>query len=57
MKSKKNLLKNLNSIAVGFGLISFTAFTDVTKAEETPPLCKDVLGTFNSTTGSYSKTK
>ena len=57
MKFKQNLLKNINSIAVGFGLISFAAFTDVAKAEETPPLCKDVLGTFNTSTGAYSKTK
>ena len=34
MKFKQNLLKNINSIAVGFGLISFAAFTDVAKAEE-----------------------
>ena len=33
MKSKKNLLKNINSITVGFGLISFIAFTDIAKAE------------------------
>ena len=59
MKSKKNFLKTINSILIGFGLIGFTAFPDVAKAEgeETPPLCKDVLGTFNTSTGAYSKTK
>ena len=57
MKFKQNLLKNINSIAIGFGLFGFAAFTHVAKAEETPPLCKDVLGTFNSSTGAYSKTK
>ena len=53
MKSKQNLLKNINSIAVGFGLISFTAFTDFAKAEA-PPKCTAAIGA--KVDGKYTKT-
>ena len=44
MKLKQNLLKNINSIAVGFGLIGFTALTDVANAEP-PKRCVIAIGT------------
>ena len=53
MKLKQNLLKNINSIAVGFGLISFTALTDVAKAEA-PPKCTSAIGA--KVDGKYTKT-
>ena len=53
MKLKQNLLKNINSIAVGFGLIGFTALTDVAKAEA-PPKCTAVIGA--KVDGKYTKT-
>ena len=53
MNSKQNLLKNISSIAVGFGLIGFTAFTGVAKAEE-PPKCIDAIGA--KVDGKYTKT-
>ena len=53
MKLKQNLLKNINSIAVGFGLIGFTALTDVTKAEA-PPKCTAAIGA--KVDGKYTKT-
>ena len=43
MNLKQNLLKNISSIAIGFGLIGFTAFTGVAKAEE-PEKCIDAIG-------------
>ena len=43
MKFKQNLLKSINSIAVGFGLFGFTAFTDIAKAEA-PPKCTTAIG-------------
>ena len=59
MKSKKNLLKNINSITVGFGLISFIAFTDIAKAEA-PPKCMTrdgVTGAIGEkVNGKYSRT-
>ena len=59
MKLKQNLLKNINSIAVGFGLIGFTALTDVAKAEA-PPKCMTrdgVAGAIgDKVDGKYSKT-
>ena len=53
MKFKQNLLKNINSIAVGFGLIGFAAFTDVAKASA-PPKCTDAIGA--KVDGKYTKT-
>ena len=53
MKLKQNLLKNINSIAVGFGLIGFTALTDVAKAEA-PPKCTAAIGA--KVDGKYTKT-
>ena len=53
MKLKQNLLKNINSIAVGFGLICFTALTDVAKAEA-PPKCTTAIGA--KVDGKYTKT-
>ena len=38
------------------GISSLSIFSTSLKAEETPSLCKDVLGTFNTSTGAYSKT-
>ena len=53
MKLNQNLLKNINSIAVGFGLIGFTAFTDIAKAEA-PPKCTAAIGA--KVDGKYTKT-
>ena len=53
MKLKQNLLKSINSIAVGFGLIGFAAFTDVAKASA-PPKCTDAIGA--KVDGKYTKT-
>ena len=53
MKFKQNLLKNINSIAVGFGLIGFAAFTDVAKASA-PPKCIDAISA--KVDGKYNKT-
>ena len=53
MKLKQNLLKNINSIAVGFGLIGFTALTDVAKAEA-PPKCTAAIS--SKVDGKYTKT-
>ena len=53
MKLKQNLLKNINSIAVGLGLIGFTALTDVAKAEA-PPKCTAAIGA--KVDGKYTKT-
>ena len=53
MKLKQNLLKNINSIAVGFGLIGFAAFTDVAKASA-PPKCTVAISA--KVDGKYTKT-
>ena len=53
MKLKQNLLKNINSIAVGFGLIGFAAFTDVAKASA-PPKCTDAISA--KVDGKYTQT-
>ena len=53
MKFKQNLLKNINSIAIGFGLFSFTAFPDVAKAN-TPQKCTTAIGA--KVDGVYQKT-
>ena len=53
MKLKQILLKNINSIAVGFGLIGFAAFTDTAKAEA-PPKCTAAISA--KVDGKYTKT-
>ena len=53
MKLKQILLKNINSIAVGFGLIGFAAFTDAAKAEA-PQKCIDAISA--KVNGKYTKT-
>ena len=53
MKLKQNLLKNINSITVGLGLIGFTALTDVAKAEA-PPKCTAAISA--KVDGKYTKT-
>ena len=54
MKSKQNFLKNINSIAVGLGLLSFTLFTDVAKGN-TPQKCTQAIGVKDEN-GKYNKT-
>ena len=53
MKFKQNLLKNINSIAIGFGLYGFTAFPDIAKAN-TPQKCTTAIGA--KVDGKYTKT-
>ena len=53
MKLKQILLKNINSIAVGFGLIGFAAFADAVKAEA-PPKCTAAISA--KVDGKYTKT-
>ena len=53
MKFKQNLLKKINSIAIGFGLIGFTAFPDVAKASSTQK-CTTAIGA--KVDGKYQKT-
>jgi len=53
MKFKLNLLKNINSIAIGFGLFGFTAFPDIAKAN-TPQKCTTAIGA--KVDGKYTKT-
>ena len=53
MKFKQNLLKNINSIAIGFGLFGFIAFPDVAKAS-TPQKCTTAIGA--KVDGKYTKT-
>ena len=53
MKFKQNLLKNINSIAIGFGLFGFTAFQDVAKANSTQK-CTTAIG--EKVDGKYQKT-
>ena len=53
MKFKQTLLKNINSIAIGFGLFGFTAFPDVAKAN-TPQKCTTAIGA--KVDGKYTKT-
>ena len=50
----KTLLKS-SSLSL-IGVASLSIFSTSLKAEGTPSLCKDVLGTFNTSTGGYSKT-
>ena len=53
MKFKQNLLKNINSIVIGFGLFSFSAFPDVANAN-TPQKCTTAIGA--KVDGKYQKT-
>ena len=53
MKFKQNFLKNINSIAIGFGLFGFTAFPDVAKANA-PQKCTTTIGA--KVDGKYQKT-
>ena len=53
MKFKQTLLKNINSIAIGFGLFGFTAFPDIANAS-TPQKCTTAIGA--KVDGKYQKT-
>ena len=53
MKFKQNLLKNINSIAIGFALFGFTAFPDAAKANSTQK-CTTAIGA--KVDGKYQKT-
>ena len=53
MKFKQNLLKNINSIAIGFGLFGFIAFPNVAKANA-PEKCTTAIGA--KVDGKYQKT-
>ena len=53
MKLKQNLLKNINSIAIGFGLFGFTVVPDIAKAS-TPEKCTTTIGA--KVDGKYQKT-
>ncbi len=56
--SFKSLFKTIiktSSLSL-IGISSLSNFSTSLKAEETPSLCKDVLGTLNTSTGAYSKT-
>ena len=53
MKFKQNLLKNINSIAIGLGIFGFTAFQDVAKANS-PQKCTTAIGA--KVDGKYQKT-
>ena len=52
MKLKQNLLKNINSIAIGFGLFGFTGLPDVAKASS-PQKCTTAIGA--KVDGKYTK--
>ena len=56
MKFKRNLLKNINSIAIGFGLIGFNAFIDVANAESVPKCIEPLRGIGAKVDGKYQKT-
>ena len=53
MKLRQNLLKNINSIAIGLGFIGFAVITDVVKASA-PPKCIAAIG--SKVDGKYTKT-
>ena len=52
----KNFIKTSKNVSIGFSIAISSLFTNYLKAVETPDLCKDVLGTLDSSTGAYSKT-
>ena len=55
MNPKQNLIKNINSILIGFGLLGFASFANTAKANEsTPPKCIDAIGP--KVDGKYTKT-
>ena len=51
----KNFIKTSKNFSFGLTIAISSLFTGSLKAEETPDLCKDVLGTLDSSTGAYSK--
>ena len=51
----KNFIRTSKNFSIGFIIAISSLFTGYLKAEETPDLCKDVLGSYNSSTNSYSK--
>ena len=51
----KNFIKTSKNFSFGFTVAISSLLTGSLKAEETPDLCKDVLGTLDSSTGAYSK--
>ena len=53
--SLKTLIKYTKNLSIGLSITLSSLFSNYLKAEETPDLCSDVLGTFDSSTSSYSK--
>ena len=51
----KNFIKTSKNFSVGLAITISPFFIGSLRAEETPDLCKDVLGTLDSSTGAYSK--
>ena len=51
----KDFIKTSKNFSVGLTIAISSLFTGSLKGEETPDLCKDVLGTLDSSTGAYSK--
>ena len=51
----KMLIKSTKNLSIGFSIALSSFFPSYLKAEETPDLCSDVLGTLDSSTGAYSK--
>ena len=51
----KDFIKTSKNFSVGLTIAISSLFTGYVKGEETPDLCKDVLGTLDSSTGAYSK--
>ncbi len=51
----KNFIRTSKNFSFGLTIAISSLFTGSLKAEETPDLCKDVLGTLDSSTGAYSK--
>ena len=50
-----NFITTSKNFTLGLTIAISSLFTGSLKAEETPDLCKDVLGTLDSSTGAYSK--
>jgi len=53
--SFKTIIKCTKNLSIGFSIALSSLSPSYLKAEETPDLCSDVLGTFDSSTSSYSK--
>ena len=51
----KDFIKTSKNFSVGLTIAISSLFTGSLKGEETPDLCKDVLGTLDASTGAYSK--